>query len=226
MSTAVIADEAETEAPKEKPTFAFDTKDSMSYLHKFGNASDTGLALDVTDKGAFEGRALKFSENFASSISNQYGGIYFDSADFGLNNFAGYTLEVNIKPTKAAIKATPNITLFADGQQWVSQNVPITEADKWVTASVSVPANVADNKIGISIPITEPFNGDVILVDNVVIKDNYGKQLANVGDIDTSLAQKPSTWRRVLSVVLFIVLAVAAVGGVAFFIYKMMRRYR
>ncbi|MBQ8978759.1 MAG: hypothetical protein IJ080_03235 [Oscillospiraceae bacterium] len=225
MSTAVLAADEGNEI-KEKPTFAFDTNDSMSYFHKFGNASDTNLTLELTDAGAYEGRSLKFSESFTGSISNQYGGIYFDSADFGLSNFAGYTLEVKIKASKAASKATPNITLFGDGQQWVAQNVAITESDRWLTGSVSIPAGVADSKLGISIPITEAFEGEVISIDNLVIKDNYGKQIENVGDIDTSIAQKSGTFSRVMGIVLFVLVAAAAIGGIVFFVLKIMRRYR
>ena len=226
MSTAVLADDTSSNDAAEKPTFSFDTKDSLSYLHKFGNAEDTNLSIDVTESGSIEGRALKFSEDFKGSISNQYGGVYIDASDLGLDTFAGFTFEVNIKATKAASKAASQIVIFGDGQQWISSNVDITTPDKWVKGSVSVPANVSDTKFGISIPITQEFSGDVILVDNVKIYDNYGKQIANVGDIDTTLAKKPNLFLRILGIIGFIVLILGVLGGGAFFIMKVLRRYR
>ncbi len=228
MSTAVFADKADTEDEKkiEKPTFAFDTDSSFSYIHKFGNASDTNLKIELGDKGAYEGRSLKLSEDFAVKVSNQYGGIYFDASDFGLESFAGYTMNVNMRVTKAASKATPAIVLFADGEQWVSKNIATDKPDTWVKGSVSVPANVSDSKLGISIPITEAYKDDVLMVDNIVITDNYGKQIANVGDIDTSLAEKPNTLLSILSIILFALLFAGIIAAGAFIFFRAKKRFR
>ena len=227
MSAAVLADAVPDEEKKiEKPTFAFDTDSSFSYIHKFGNASDTNLKIELADTGAIEGRALKLSEAFTSDVSNQYGGFYFQASDFDLQYFAGYTMTVNIKVTKAASKATPAIVVFGDGAQWVSTNIPTDKPDTWVKGSVSVPSNASDDKIGISIPITSAFTDDVMLIDNIVITDNYGKQIANVGDIDTSLAKKPNTLLSILSVVLFVVLFAGIIVAGVFIFLKVKRRYR
>ena len=62
--------------------------------------------------------------------------------------------------------------------------------------------------------------------DNIDITDNYGKTLANIGDIDTSVYTGPSGFTRVITTILFIVLIIAAVGGIAFFVLKVVRKFR
>ncbi|MDE6592272.1 MAG: hypothetical protein K2K57_04310 [Oscillospiraceae bacterium] len=226
---ALAADEKEARtaaAPKDAATFTFDTDVCMSYIHPFGSASDTNLQYNLEDKAAVSGRCLRLSEDFAQDISNQYGGIYFLASDLGLENFAGHTMTVKVKVTSAAAKAAPNMVLFSDGVSWISQNFSTDSAGSWITATVSVPADSANNKLGISIPITQAFTGDVLFLDDITIADNYGSAIANVGDVDTSLAEAPNTVASVLTTILFIVLIIAVIGGIVLVVLKMIRRYR
>lgn len=225
MATAVFADAPAAEN-SDPATFTFDTDGAFSYIHTFGNAADTNLTYTLSDTGAIYGRCLKLSEDFSSEISNQYGGIYFDASDFGLDSFAGYTLKLNIKTTSATAKQIDNLLLFSDGEQWIAQNVSATNVNKWTTVSVSAPTDKRNTKLGVSIPIMSPFSGDVVFIDDVTITDNYGKMIANVGDIDTSLAEAPNTFVSVLTTILFIVLILVVIGGVAFVVLKLTRRFR
>lgn len=230
MAAGVLAaDETEARtaaAPKDAATFTFDTDACMKYIHAFGSAADTNLQYTLEDAGAVSGRCLKISEGFTQEISNQYGGIYFSAADFGLKDFSGYTMTVKAKVTPAAAKKTSNLVLFSDGVTWVSQNFSTGSSGSWITASVSVPADSANDKLGISIPITEAFTGDVVFLDDITIADNYGKVIANIGDVDTSLAKAPNTFVSVLTKILLVLLIVAVVGGIALVVLKMIRRYR
>lgn len=228
-STALAADETEARtaaAPKDAATLTFDTDVCMSYIHSFGSASDTNLEYALEDAGAVSGRCLRLSESFTQDINNQYGGIYFQSSDFGVESFAGYTMTVKAKVTPAAAKMTQNLVLFSDGVNWVSQNFSTDSSGSWVTASVSVPAESENDKLGISIPITSAFTGDVVFLDDISITDNYGKAIANIGDVDTSLAEAPNTVTSVLTTILFIVLLLAVIGGIVLIVMKMIRRYR
>lgn len=230
MSSTVLADEAptgEAAEKKEAATFTFDTDACYSYIHTFGNASDTNLTYSLSDSGAVSGRCLKLEEDFASDIGNQYGGIYFLASDFGIDSFAGYTMTVNLKTNSKVSKATDSLLVFTDGAQWVSTGVSTTgDTGKWVKASVSVPMDKANSKLGISIPITEAFSGEVMYLDEIVITDSYGNQVANIGDLDTSLAEAPGTFSSVMTTIVFILLILVVVGGVAFIVLKVTRRYR
>lgn len=226
---ALAADEKEERtaaAPKDAATFTFDTDACMSYIHPFGSATDTNLKYTLEDKAAVTGRCLRISEEFTQDISNQYGGIYFLASDLGLEDFAGYTMTVKVKVTSASAKATQNMSLFSDGIAWVSKNFSTDNAGNWITATVSVPADTANDKLGISIPITTAFTGDVLFLDDITITDNYGKALANVGDVDTSLAEAPNAVKTVLTTILFVVLIIAVIGGIVLVVLKMIRRYR
>ena len=226
---ALAADETEARtaaAPKDAATFTFDTDVCMSYIHPFGSAADTNLQYNLEDKAAVSGRCLRLSEDFNQDISNQYGGIYFLASDLGLEDFAGYTMTVKAKVTSASAKVTSNMVLFSDGVSWVSNNFTTDNAGNWITATVSVPADTKNDKLGISIPITSAFSGDVVFLDDITISDNYGKAIANVGDVDTSLAEAPNTVTTVLTTILFIVLIIAVIGGIVLVVLKMIRRYR
>lgn len=226
---ALAADETEARtaaAPKDAATFTFDTDACMSYIHSFGSASDTNLQYNLEDKAAVSGRCLRLSEEFTQDISNQYGGIYFLASDLGLEDFSGYTMTVKVKVTAASAKATPNMVLFSDGVSWVSNNFSTDNAGNWITATVSVPADSANDKLGISIPITSAFKGDVVFLDDITITDNYGKAVPNVGDVDTSLAEAPNTFTSVITTILFVLLIIAVIGGIVLVVLKMIRRYR
>ena len=222
MTTSVLAaDETEARtaaAPKDAATFTFDTDVCMDFIHPFGHASETDLKYVLDDAGAVSGRCLRISEGFTQQVNNQYGGIYFQASDFDMENFAGCT--------SAAAKMTPNIVLFSDGASWISNNVSTDTSGSWITGSVSVPADSTNDKLGISIPITQAFTGDVLYLDDISIANNYGKAIANIGDVDTSLAEAPNTAVRVLTTLLFILVLLAVIGGIALVVVKMIRRYR
>lgn len=209
-----------------KATISFDSDKCEKYLHTFGNAKDTGFEYTISDTNAMSGRCLKISMDFSSRITNKYGGIYFDAEDFGLTTFSGYTMTVNFKPTTAAAKATKSFMLFSDGDQWISTNFATSDAGRWGSESISVPADKNNSKLGISFPITEPFSGDVTYIDEIIISDNYGKAIANIGDIDTSVTKAPNTFVTVITIILFILLIVVVVLSIVYIVYKLLWRFR
>lgn len=222
MSTAAMAESV----PTERATVTFDTDKCMSYIYTFGNASDTNLSYSVTADGSQEGRALKIEEDFTDKTSNQYGGIYFDSKDFGLDSFAGYTMTLSMKTNKASAKATDILVAFTDGDQWYSENYATSPTDKWTTVTISVPADKNNTKLGLSIPITEGFTGEVMMIDNMKLTDNYGKVLANIGDIDTSIAKAPNGAVSVLTTLLFVLLVAGVIAAVVLIVKKVFWRFR
>ena len=225
MGTAVFA-EAEKTNDSATATISFDTDKSLEYIHTFGNANDAGLTMELTEKDALSGKALKLSESFKGTLSNRYGGFYLDAADFGLDNFGGYTMTIYINASSKASKATGQFEIFSDGAGWISESFLTNNAGSYRTASITVPANSNNTKIGVSFPITQDFEGDLGIFDDITITDNYGKAIANVGDIDTSLYQGPSGFVSVITTIFFILVLIAVIGGAAYFVVKTMRKYR
>ena len=225
MGTAVFAEAEKTDSAN-TATISFDTQKALDYVHAFGNHEQSGLVMEISDEETVSGKALAMSESFKGTLDNRYGGFYLDAADFGLDSFAGHTITMSVCVTKAASKATTKLEAFSDGSQWASVPVLSSPSDTWSKVSVTVAANTANTKAGLSIPITEEFTGTVCYVDNIVITDNYGKTVANIGDIDNSLYQGPSGLTSVLTTILFIVLIIAVVGGIVIFVRKVVRTYR
>ena len=222
MSTAVYAENDSSGAA----TITFDTEKSLEYIHTFGNAADAGLTMELTEKNALSGKALKLSESFKGTLSNRYGGFYLEASDFGLDDFSGYTFNIYINASDKAAKAVTQFEVFTDGAGWQSVNFLTTNPGSYRTASITVPANSQNTKIGISFPITEAFEGDLGMFDDITLIDNYGNTIANVGDIDNSLYQGPSGFVTVITTILFILVVVAVIGGVAYFVVKTLRKYR
>ncbi len=225
MSSAVFAEAQKTDSSN-SVTISFDTDKALDYVHSFGNFAQSGLVMEISEDEAVSGRSLSMSESFKGSLDNRYGGFYLDAADFGLESFAGHTVTMDVYITNAASKATEKLEAFSDGSQWASVPVSVSSAGSWTSVSVTVAANTANTKAGLSIPITEEFTGTVCYVDNISIADNYGKTIANIGDVDTSVYQGPSGVVSVLTTILFIVLIIAVVGGIALFIKKVIKAYR
>lgn len=225
MSTAVYAEPEKTDNPGEA-TITFDTDKSLEYIHTFGNASDAGLTMELTEKDALSGKALKLSESFKGNLSNRYGGFYLDSADFGLDSFGGYTFNIYINASAKAAKATGQFEIFTDGAGWQSVNFLTTNAGSYRVASITIPANSQNTKVGVSFPIIQDFEGELGMFDDITIVDNYGKTIANVGDIDNSLYQGPSGFVSVITTILFILVILAVIAGVAYFAIKTLRKYR
>lgn len=225
MSTAVYAETDKSDSVG-AATITFDTEKSLDYIHTFGNASDTGLTMELTEKDAISGKGLKLSESFKGEISNRYGGFYLDAEDFGLDSFSGYTMKIYINASSKAAKATSQFEIFTDGEQWSSQSFLTDSAGSYRVATITVPADAENSKIGISFPIVSGFEGDLGMFDDITITDNYGKTIPNVGDIDNSLYQGPSGFTSVITVILFILLVLAVIAGVVFFVKKALGKYR
>ena len=149
MGTAVFAETEKTNSSTDA-TITFDTDKALDYVHTFGNASDTGLKTEISEKEVIWGRSLLMSEDFKGSLSNRYGGFYLDADDFGLANFGGYTVTFNIHATKEAAKATDRFEIFADGDQWSSTPFATSSNGTWATASMIVPADSKNTKVGIT----------------------------------------------------------------------------
>ena len=208
------------------PTVSFDSEKYSPYVHTFGNAADTNLTMELSED-SYRGYSLLLKESFTEGISNQYGGVYFDAADYGLSDFAGYSFTVYIKPAEKVSEAATRFELFTDGQQWQSKDIAVKETGIYTEYTISVPQNVKNTKFGISIPITDPFEGDVLYMDNATIMDSYGKEIANIGDFaEKSLAKAPPTAITVLTTILFVILILAAIAGVVLFAIKVLRSYR
>ena len=228
MGTTALAETTATATAtkNDAATFAFDTKTSLNYIHSFGNAADTNLKLDISDTGALAGRCLTMKESFSQNVSNQYGGFYIDAKDFGMETFGGCTITVAVKVNKKVQKSAPNLVLFSDGEQWVTSQISVDNPDNYLKCTLTVPVGVRNPKVGISIPITTPYDDIVCWVDDLTITDNYGKKMENIGDVDTSLAQRPNLGLSVLSVILFVVVAAGVIGGIAYFVITSRRRFR
>ena len=135
-------------------------------------------------------------------------------------------MTIYINASSKASKATGQFEIFSDGAGWISESFITNNAGSYRTASITVPANSANTKLGVSFPITQDFEGDLGIFDDITITDNYGKAIANVGDIDTSLYQGPSGFVSVITTIFFIIVLIAVIGGAAYFVVKTMRKYR
>lgn len=225
MGTAVFA-EAEKTDVQTSATITFDTEKALDYLHMFGSTSETNLTVEITEKDALSGKALKINEDFKGTPPTRYSGFYFLASDFGLDSFSGHTITININASKAASKATDSFEVFSDGAEWSAKTFSTADSGKWRSVSISVPANKNNDRVGISFPIMSDFSGEVGMIDDIIISDNYGKTVANIGDIDNSLYEAPSGFVTVITTIIFVLLIIAVLVGAFFFFKKVFRQYR
>ncbi len=215
-------------AAVEDITMRFDSEVSLDYVNSFGNVSAMGLTYDITTDNYENGAgSLVVSESFSSASASSVG-VYFKASDFGLSSFAGYNITVSVMCTSAAANNSTYFELFADGDVYTSETYETSESVRsWTSYTLYVPTSSTNDKVGINIPMSDSFDGVVCYIDNFVITDAYGNAIANIGDEAVVVhSEGTSTVVTVLTILLLVILIAAAIGGVALFVVKSMKKYR
>lgn len=214
-------------AADSNPTFCFDTEEGLSYVKTFGNTAETGLTYAISEDEAYSGNSLAISESFSSESSNTNCGIYFDAADFGLDNFSNYNITMKVYCTSASAKSTSLLELFTDGDVYDSVNISTSNSGSWQEYTISVPTTSKNNKFGINVPITDSFDGIVCYVDDITISNIYNATIENVGDVSKGITSEgTNAVVSVITVLIFVVLIIGVVVGVALYVFKMIKKYR
>lgn len=210
-------------------TFCFDTDAGLSKWEVFGSAVNANMTMSISSDKKVSGSALAIKENFDESLSSKFGGIRLYSDKFGLSNFEGCRFELDIAVEPGVSEHTNDIKLFSDGKSWVEQPVDV-DLTGWTHYVMTVPVGQANNSFGISIPIADSFNGTVAYVDNLKIYDPSGEMMFNVGDFSPEQVQAdakgPSTFGYVMMIILFIVLILGVLAALAYFVMRLIIRYR
>ena len=95
---------------------------------------------------------------------------------------------------------------------------------------MTVPADKKNTYFGISIPISDNYNGTVACIDELKIYDPSGEMMFNVGDFSPEQLQAEtkggSTFGYVMMIILFIVLILGVLAALAYFVMRLIIRYR
>lgn len=210
-------------------TFCFDTDAGISKWETFGSADSANLTMSITKDRKLSGSSLVIKEDFEDSLSSKFGGIRLSSQQFGMSSFQGCRFELDIYVEPAVKDHADEIKMFSDGKAWIEQIVDV-EKQSWVHYTMTVPADQANNYFGIYIPITDSYSGSVACVDNLTIYDPSGDMIFNVGDYSPEQVKAetkgPSTFGYVMMIIFFIVLILGVLAALAYFVMRLIIRYR
>lgn len=210
-------------------TFCFDTSAGLSKWEVFGSAVNANMTMEISSDKKVSGSALVLKESFNEPLSSKFGGIRIYSDKFGLSNFEGCRFELDIAIEPSVSSHTEEIKLFSDGKAWIEQSVDV-DLSGWTHYSLTVPTGQANNSFGISIPIADNFNGTVAYIDNLKIYDPSGEMMFNVGDFSPEQVKAeskgPSTFGYVMMIILFIILILGVLAALAYFVMRLIIRYR
>ena len=230
--SAVSFAETTTAASNSDATFCFDNTSSLPMWTFYGPTDETGFKLSVNNdvKESGDG-ALCINETVRKDIpaDEQYGGAYITADQVGLESFAGCTFQVSACFEADAAKKATEFKIFSDGIVWIESSVSSNTDGRWSKVSLTVPDTAKNEKLGFSIPLYSEYDGKVAYIDNIIIYNADGTQVANVGDFAAAKDRAPVSigkgGRIVLIIVLVIIIA-SLLGGAFFFIKTRMKRYR
>lgn len=210
-------------------TFCFDTNAGISKWEIFGSAEAAGLTMDISDERKVSGSALVLKEDFTESLSSKFGGIKVSSKEFGMSSFEGCRFEMDIY-VEAPVKDHANeLKMYSDGKAWIEQIVDV-DKQSWVHYSLTVPTGQANDYFGLSIPIADGYSGTVAYIDNLAIYDPSGEMMLNVGDFSPEQVKAEtkggSTFGYVMMIIFFIILILGVLAALAYFVMRLIIRYR
>ncbi len=209
-----------------RATMCFDNSSSEKYLNLFGDTEETGLSYAITVQESVNDGALCLSEDCTEAPADTHNtGIYFKSSDFGLENFAGCTLTVSIYPESPGADM---IEFYSEGDVFLSEEIKVTANPRWTPVTLKIPDDNNNTVFGVLVTSSDMIKGPVCYVDNLCVYDKNGNIAENVGDYQSIAdAESTETFNYVMMIIVFILLIVAVVGGVAYYIFKyVINRYR
>ncbi len=215
----------------ENATYCFDSDSSLSQWEAYGSISETGLTYDITTSSREYGDgSLRVAENVVSEIDEniRYGGVYVSASSLGREDFGGCTVQMSFMFEGEAAEAAEAFTLFSDGMVWVTSEVSAENNGRWSKISLTVPENAKNDKVGFTIPVFTPYSGTVVYVDNVMIYDENGNLIPNVGDYNISSASievSIGTGGRIALIILLVVLAVGVVVGIGYIVSSFLKKF-
>lgn len=223
------AKEDTTSTAKASATFCFDTDAGLSKWENFGSADTANLTMSISNDRKVSGSALVIKESFDEPLPAKFGGIRLSSQQFGMSSFEGCRFEFDIYVDAAVQGHTDEMKMFSDGKAWIEQIIDV-DKQSWVHYSMTVPADKKNTYFGISIPISDNYNGTVACIDELKIYDPSGEMMFNVGDFSPEQLQAEtkggSTFGYVMMIILFIVLILGVLAALAYFVMRLIIRYR
>ncbi len=227
VCSAAKEDNAST--AKASATFCFDTEAGLSKWETFGSADAANLTMSISNDKKVSGSALVIRENFEEALPAKFGGIRLSSQQFGLSSFEGCRFEFDIYVDAAVQNHVDEIKVFSDGKAWIEQVIDVKK-QSWVHYSMTVPADQANNYFGITIPIADNYNGVVATIDELKIYDPSGDMMFNVGDFSpeqvNAETKGTSTFGYIMMIIFFIVLILGVLAALAYFVMRLIIRYR
>ena len=214
-------------------TYCFDTAEKLSDWQLTEESSAVNLKISIDTLTAEDGAgSLAIYESFKEEPPSSSTGIYVDSKTFGLENFAGYSMEISYKFNPDFEGSAENLSIFSDGIVWVQTSIMPNDIKEFQKAKVTVPENAANTRFGITIPTLIPATGTIVYIDNVVIYDAEGTAIANVGDYKISEENEADKYKQtgtlttVIYVILLVVIILLVVGGIAYMVLTLRKRFR
>lgn len=222
-------EEKASSAAEAGATFCFDTDAGISKWEIFGSAEAAGLTMEISSDRKVSGSSLVLKEDFTESLSSKFGGIKVSSKQLGMPSFEGCRVEMDIYVEAPVKDHASELKMYSDGEAWIEQIVDV-DKQNWAHYSMTVPTGQANDYIGLSIPIADGYSGAVAYIDNLAIYDPSGEMMLNVGDFSPEQVKAetkgPSAFGYVMMIILFIVIILGVLAALAYFVMRLIIRYR
>ncbi len=210
-------------------TYCFDTNAKIVDFTAFGSAENVGMKLTHTVYETQNGNgSVILSVNNSETPEQQYGGMYVEASQFGLDTFKNCRIEMSVKLCEGAEGYADELAVFSDGLVWLTQPAAGLSTDTWTTVTLVLPDGAANTKVGFTIPTYKAYSGDVAYIDDFAITDSNGNLISNVGDYEVkklSIDDAASTGQNIGLTIVLVVLILAIVGGIGLIVSAAIRRF-
>lgn len=205
----------------DKATICFDNDSTFDKIITFGAAELTGLNYEITTEKSHTSRSLMVSQDFKGR-NESMSGFYFTADTFGLETFAGSTIELYVYAPETG---ADDVLFYTDGDVYLTADAPMSTNPFWKKVTLEVPDNIANYMFGMVIQNSAGFSDVVCYIDDVCIYKPSGEKIENIGDYREYKGYVGGA-SSVLTVIAFVLLVLALIGSGVYLFIRNMQRYR
>lgn len=211
-------------------TYCFDTAAAMTEWQTFGSTAETGFKMTPAAAESKNGNgSLLISESVPEDVTDKFGGAYVDAATFGLEDFRGCTVEMDVKLCEGKEAFCDSFSLYTDGLVWLAAEPQGLNSEGWTSVKLVIPENAENTQVGFTIPTyTTPFSGDILYIDDFTVTKADGTIAANRGDYEikkVTEAEKVSQGTNIVLTVALVVLILVIVGGIGIIVSSAIKKF-
>lgn len=162
------------------PTYSFDTSLRTMDFEVFGVGIDAGMSFGISKAEKVSGTSIEVKVKNTEERTEDFGGIWISADKLGLESFEGCRITMSIRTTAEYADVSTFMQLISTEPEWDQTNITTSLKDVWRKVTIEIPEGHKNKYVGLKIPVTVPYTGTIMYIDNVYVYDADGVLFENV----------------------------------------------